>query len=103
MTKATTQCKLAVAIVTFGMILLIASFVAPPMGEIDLTVLTAIGEVLTFAGSLLGIDYKYRFTTNELSTTNHQPTNQNQYGKETYQRAEPVDYEDRSRSGPVGH
>ena len=45
----------------FGVLLLIAGFVIPPMGEIDHSVLIAFGEILTFSGSLVGIDYKYRY------------------------------------------
>ncbi|KDS39087.1 hypothetical protein M092_1025 [Parabacteroides distasonis str. 3776 D15 iv] len=32
----------------------------PPRGEIHSSVLVAFGEVSTFAGALLGVDYKYR-------------------------------------------
>ena len=45
----------------FGCTLLVAGFVTPPMGEIHHSVLIAFGEVLTFSGSLIGIDYKYRY------------------------------------------
>ena len=44
----------------FGGLLLIAGFIAPPPGEIHPSVLTAFGEVLTFSGALIGMDYKYR-------------------------------------------
>ena len=44
----------------FGCALLVAGMVTPPAGEIDASVLIAYGEILTFAGSLFGIDYKYR-------------------------------------------
>lgn len=47
--------------VVVGAALLIAGFVVPPTGEIHSSVLVAVGEILTFAGSLLGIDYHYRF------------------------------------------
>jgi len=49
----------------FGIALIITAFFVPPMGVIDPTVLTAYGETLTFAGALLGIDYKYRSRDNE--------------------------------------
>ncbi len=48
--------------VAVGAGLLIAGFIVPPTGEIHSSVLVAVGEVLTFAGSLLGIDYHYRFS-----------------------------------------
>ena len=35
-----------------------AAFFVPPMGVIDPTVLTAFGEILTFAGAVIGVDYK---------------------------------------------
>ena len=46
---------------TFGCMLLVAGFVAPPIGEIHHSLLIAFGELLTFSGSLIGIDYKYRY------------------------------------------
>ena len=55
------QLILAVAMCTFGCALLIAGFVTPPMGEIHHSLLIAFGEILTFSGSLIGIDYKYRY------------------------------------------
>lgn len=54
------QIALAVSLVLFGVLLIIASFLVPPTGVIDPTVLTAFGEILTFSGSLIGIDYHYR-------------------------------------------
>ena len=45
---------------TFGCALLACGFVVPPLGEIHPSVLTAFGEVLTFSGAILGMDYKYR-------------------------------------------
>ena len=55
------QLILAVAMCTFGCALLTAGFVTPPMGEIHHSLLIASGEILTFSGSLIGIDYKYRY------------------------------------------
>lgn len=40
-------------------------FFVPPTGEINGSVLTAYGETLTFAGSLIGIDYHYRYKSKE--------------------------------------
>ena len=59
--KKHSQVLLSVVLVCFGVILIIAAFIAPPLGVIDPTVLTAFGEILTFAGSLIGIDYHYRY------------------------------------------
>ncbi len=50
----------AIALVFFGVHLLIAAFIVPPTGVIDPTVLTAFGEILTFAGAIIGIDYHHR-------------------------------------------
>ena len=55
------QLILAVAMCTFGCALLAAGLVTPPMGEIHHSLLIAYGEILTFSGSLIGIDYKYRY------------------------------------------
>ena len=54
------QILLAVLLVCFGVLLITAAFFVPPMGVIDPTVLTAFGEILTFAGAVIGIDYKHR-------------------------------------------
>ena len=51
----------AMALCIFGCAMLVAGFVAPPLAEIHHSVLIAFGEILTFSGSLIGIDYKYRY------------------------------------------
>ena len=56
-----TQLILSVALCIFGCIMLAGGFFAPPLAEIHHSVLIAFGEILTFSGSLLGIDYKYRY------------------------------------------
>lgn len=58
--KKSLQLWLAVFITAFGVVLIVAAFFVPPLGAIDPTVLTAYGETLTFAGALIGIDYKYK-------------------------------------------
>ena len=58
--KSRLQITLATILVLFGVLLIIAAFSVPPLGIIDPTVLTAFGEILTFSGALVGIDYKYR-------------------------------------------
>ncbi|MBR5854517.1 MAG: hypothetical protein IKY87_02410 [Paludibacteraceae bacterium] len=55
------QLIVSVAMCIFGCALLIAGFLCAPVGEIHHSVLIAFGEILTFAGSLIGIDYKYRY------------------------------------------
>ena len=55
------QLILAMALCIFGCTMLVAGFVAPPLAEIHHSVLIAFGEILTFSGSLIGIDYHYRY------------------------------------------
>ena len=55
------QLILATALCTFGCTMLLAGFICPPLGEIHHSVLIAFGEILTFSGSLIGIDYHYRY------------------------------------------
>lgn len=54
------QLILATAMCTFGCALLVAGIATPPVGTIDGSLLVAYGETLTFAGSVVGIDYRYR-------------------------------------------
>ena len=65
MKKEKTQLIVACLLVVLGAGLLIAGFIIPPVGIIDNSVLVAFGEVATFAGSLFGIDYHYRFKINK--------------------------------------
>lgn len=58
--RLTLQLILAVSMAVFGCLLIIAAFIVPPTGEIHPSVLTAFGEILTFSGAVLGIDYRYR-------------------------------------------
>lgn len=46
---------------TAGIVLLFMGFWVTPTGVIDNSVLIAFGEIATFVGSVLGIDYQYRF------------------------------------------
>ena len=54
------QLVLAISMASFGAVLILTAFFVPPLGVIDPTVLTAFGEILTFSGAVLGIDYKYQ-------------------------------------------
>lgn len=51
----------AVVLIALGAVLLVAGFCVPPTGVIDNSVLVAFGEILTFVGSLFGIDYHYKY------------------------------------------
>ena len=55
------QLLCAVALCAFGCTMLVAGFICPPLAEIHHSVLIAFGETLTFSGSLIGIDYRYRY------------------------------------------
>ncbi|MGM9674161.1 MAG: hypothetical protein ACI3X9_01665 [Bacteroidaceae bacterium] len=72
-TKHTIQQLTALVTVCFGVSLITAAFFVPPMGVIDPTVLTAFGELLTFAGSLIGIDSHYRFKTGQTQQSDTPP------------------------------
>ena len=61
MSNANCQLTTALALCTFGCAMLIAGFIAPPIGTIHHSLLIAFGEILTFSGSLIGVDYKYRY------------------------------------------
>lgn len=58
--KGSIQLGLAVFLVIVGCGLLIAGFIVSPTGQIHQSVLVAFGEVMTFAGAILGVDYHYR-------------------------------------------
>lgn len=55
------QLAISVALVTLGSGLLVAGFCVSPVGEIHNSVLIAFGEIMTFAGSLIGFDYHYKY------------------------------------------
>lgn len=65
-TKFDTQLLLGVFVTIFGLVLIMISFFVQPLGYIDPSVLTAFGEILTFAGALLGIDANYRIHVHRL-------------------------------------
>ena len=53
----------AVILVVIGIIMILLSMFLPPIGEIHPSVLTALGEVFTFSGSLWGLNTHYRIKT----------------------------------------
>jgi hypothetical protein len=63
MEKIKLNIQLAIAVIVFlvGVGLVIAGFVLPPPGVIHDSVLIVFGEACTFSGSLIGIDYRYKF------------------------------------------
>ena len=50
----------AYVIVLLGLCLIASALLLPPSGEIHPSVLAAFGELLTFAGASVGMDYHYR-------------------------------------------
>ena len=57
-----------------GLVLLFVGMLLAPQGEIHETVLVAFGEVATFAGSIIGIDYRYKFRQHADHNSNSQPS-----------------------------
>ena len=49
-----------IGVLAFGILLIIASFIVPPLGVVDNSVLTAIGEIFAFAGAYTGVDVIYQ-------------------------------------------
>lgn len=70
----------AVALVVTGIFLILAGLIIPPIGEIHPSVLTALGEIFTFSGSLFGIDAHYKIKSEQINAdlgTNNQENNTN--------------------------
>lgn len=61
--KMTVQLWLGVFLAVVGVVLLWVGLFIPPIGIIHASVLTALGEVFTFSGALIGIDYSYKYKT----------------------------------------
>lgn len=57
---------IGILLVIAGIVLLFTGFYSPVVGEIHNSVLVAYGEVSTFAGAILGVDYSYRFKIKKL-------------------------------------
>lgn len=68
--KLSVQLWLGVAIAAAGLALLFWGLIYPPKGQIDSSVLIGFGEVATFAGSLIGVDYHYKFREYETRLKN---------------------------------
>lgn len=61
---------LATLVILAGIVLMFFSFWVDPTGELHNSVLIALGEVATFAGSLLGIDTIYSHKMKKLKEEN---------------------------------
>ena len=66
------QLIIAALVVLSGIALLFVGVKCDPAGEIHETVLIAFGEAATFAGSIIGIDYRYK---NKYQNPNQNPSN----------------------------
>lgn len=71
-TKRSVEFWLAVILIVAGVMLLFLGFYAVPIGEISASVLTAFGEIGTFSGSVMGIDYNYRYKRDKLEFEDRQ-------------------------------
>ena len=60
MDKNIVQLIIAAALSLAGIALLFVGTLLAPQGEIHESVLVAFGEIATFAGSIIGIDYRYK-------------------------------------------
>jgi len=58
--KITVQLIVAAVLSTGGLILLFCGTFIAPEGQIHESLLVAFGEVATFSGALMGIDYVYK-------------------------------------------
>ena len=74
-TKLTLQFVFAWVLAVIGLVLIFLGFFIDPTVEIHPSVLTAFGEILTFSGAILGIDYRYKFKTDELDRMNNRNKN----------------------------
>ena len=72
------QLIVATILCFFGSGLLVVAMITPPPGEIDASVLIAYGEILTFVGSLFGIDYRYKAKSKERTS---KPKNLKKHGQ----------------------
>lgn len=65
--KEMIQVVCALVGMALGATLILFGLIAPPSGVIDPSVNVALGEVLSFVGAIIGIDYSYRKHYNEIT------------------------------------
>ena len=68
--KLNIQLIVAAFLALGGLVLLFCGIYIEPLGQIHESLLVAFGEVMTFSGSLMGIDYHYK-TKNYGNNHNH--------------------------------
>lgn len=66
--KLEAQVILAFIMCIFGMVLIMMGFWVSPIGEIHESVIVTFGEILVFAGTILGISYTYNSKYQNLKT-----------------------------------
>lgn len=65
--KEMIQVVCALVGMVLGAFLIVFGIIAPPVGVLDPSVNVALGEVLSFVGAIIGIDYSYRKHYNEIT------------------------------------
>lgn len=81
--KLNIQLALGVTLVVAGIVLLFLGFYAHPIGDITNSVLVAYGEVSTFAGALIGVDYSYKFRTFKIEEETRRQNNEQNTTQDT--------------------
>lgn len=71
----------AVILVFIGVAMILMGMFLPPIGEIHPSVLTALGEVFTFSGSLWGLNTHYRIKTDQMDIDAEIKQNENKNTK----------------------
>lgn len=59
-TKQEIQFYAAYAMALLGVVLITIALLVEPVGQIHPSVIAAFGEILTFSGACLGLDYHYK-------------------------------------------
>lgn len=70
--KPTVTLFVTVFLIVVGCGLLVAGFCVTPPGEIHNSILIAFGEILTFAGTVFGINYHYKYGISKNDKNNSQ-------------------------------
>ena len=68
------QKSISTCVLVFGIVLIIAGFCVPPVGVIDGSVLTGLGEIFAFSASIDGLNY----LTAKIPTQQLQPKQEEQ-------------------------
>ena len=66
--KDTIEYLVAIAMIIFGMVLCMFAFFSPPVGEIHLTILGVLGQILIFVGAVFHLNIKLKNQNNDFET-----------------------------------